>query len=198
MQLDRHPATSSRGAIFAGYHAVAAALAPRTDRGAWSADRRAHPRRGRSGFSFPFGGVPLASLGISQVGGPLLGSRPRSAGSSCVTWVVFQLGVRIACRAGRDGVRRHRANRPDPHRCAASAFAAVIVVVGLSFVCPSGSSTVRPCRVAAVQGGGEQGTSALDVPSMLVTERTSRRPRTIEPDPNLDLVLWPENAIDVD
>ena len=51
--------------------------------------------------------------------------------------------------------------------------------------------------MAAVQGGGEQGTSALDVPSALVTERQLDATRTIARDPSLDLVLWPENTIDV-
>ena len=50
--------------------------------------------------------------------------------------------------------------------------------------------------VAAVQGGGEQGTRALDVPSRIVTARHLEATRTIEPDDSLDLVLWPENVID--
>ena len=45
-------------------------------------------------FSFPFGGVPLASMGISQVGGPL-GQIAAVGGVILVTWVVFQLGVLI-------------------------------------------------------------------------------------------------------
>ena len=55
-----------------------------------------------------------------------------------------------------------------------------------------------PLTVAAVQGGGEQGTSALDVPSQQVTEALLAATATIEPDPDLDLVVWPENGIDVD
>jgi apolipoprotein N-acyltransferase len=48
-----------------------------------------------------------------------------------------------------------------------------------------------------VQGGGEQGTSALEVPSSLVTERHLEATRTIPDDAELDLVLWPENTVDV-
>ena len=49
-----------------------------------------------------------------------------------------------------------------------------------------------------MQGGGEQGTSALEVPSSLVTERHLEATRSIPDDADLDLVLWPENTIDVD
>ena len=52
-------------------------------------------------------------------------------------------------------------------------------------------------EVAAVQGGGEQGTSALEVPSSLVTDRHLDATRSIPDDADLDLVLWPENTIDV-
>jgi len=187
------PGYVAAGAIFAGYHSVAAALAPG---GRWRVLGRPalHTLAEALRFSFPFGGIPLASMGISQVGGPF-GQIAAIGGVILVTWVVFQLGVLIGV-ALRDGVRR----TGEPPRSASlrwSAFAAVIIVVGLSFVCPSGSSTGETLRVAAVQGGGEQGTSALDVPSMLVTERHLEATRTIEPDPNLDLVLWPENTIDV-
>ena len=49
-----------------------------------------------------------------------------------------------------------------------------------------------------MQGGGAQGTSALEVPSSLVTARHLEATATIEADEELDLVLWPENVIDVD
>src|SRR5262249_41626300 len=48
------------------------------------------------------------------------------------------------------------------------------------------------------RGGGEQGASALDVPSQQVTDALLEATRTIEPRPELDLVVWPENGIDVD
>ncbi|MEO6571792.1 MAG: apolipoprotein N-acyltransferase, partial [Ilumatobacteraceae bacterium] len=42
-----------------------------------------------------------------------------------------------------------------------------------------------------------QGTSALDVPSSRVTAAHLDATATIEPDDRLDLVVWPENGIDV-
>jgi apolipoprotein N-acyltransferase len=74
---------------------------------------------------------------------------------------------------------------------------AVAAVVALSAVAPQGSDTGEQLEVAAVQGGGEQGTSALEVPSSVVTERHLEATRSIPDDADLDLVLWPENTIDV-
>jgi apolipoprotein N-acyltransferase len=69
-------------------------------------------------------------------------------------------------------------------------------VLVVSFVAPRGHDIGRTLDVAAVQGGGEQGTRALDVPTRLVTDRHVAATRAIEPDDRLDLVLWPENVID--
>jgi apolipoprotein N-acyltransferase len=148
-------------------------------------------------FSFPFGGIPLATMGMSQVGGPLVGV-VRVGGVILITWVVFQLGFALAGPAPRIP-RFARRFRPgahgEPH--GAIAFLAVVVIVLLSLVAPRGSNTGQQLDVAAVQGGGEQGTSALEVPSSLVTERHLDATREIADDADLDLVLWPENTIDV-
>ena len=187
------PGYVAAGAVFAAYHAVAAALSPG---GPWRVIGRPalHTLAEALRFSFPFGGVPLASMGISQVGGPF-GQIAAIGGVVLITWIVFQLGVLLGvllhegARGGQDGRTGNTLRW--------SAFGGVLVIVGLSFVCPAGSPTGETLRIAAVQGGGEQGTSALDVPSRLVTERHLEATRTIETDPDLDLVLWPENTIDV-
>ena len=62
---------------------------------------------------------------------------------------------------------------------------------------PDGSATGQFVDVAAVQGGGEQGTRAIDMPQPVVTERHLDATRTIAPDPELDSCVWPENVIDV-
>jgi apolipoprotein N-acyltransferase len=74
--------------------------------------------------------------------------------------------------------------------------AAGIVVLAVSVVAPSGRDMGVELDVAAVQGGGEQGTSALDEPSEVVTARHLEATNTIEAGGGLDLVLWPENVID--
>ena len=184
------------GLVFSLFHAGAALVAPI---GIWRVIGRpaAHALVEAVRFSFPFGGIPLATMGMSQVGGPLVGV-VRVGGVILITWVVFQLGFALAGPA--PGVpafaRRFRLGaRGEPH--GAVAFLAVVVIVLLSVVAPRGHDTGGQLEVAAVQGGGEQGTSALEVPSSLVTERHLEATRAIPDDADLDLVLWPENTIDV-
>ena len=184
------------GLVFSLFHAGAALVAPI---GIWRVIGRpaAHALVEAVRFSFPFGGIPLATMGMSQVGGPLVGV-VRVGGVILITWVVFQLGFALAGPA--PGVpafaRRFRPGaRGEPH--GAVALLAVVVIVLLSVVAPRGHDTGEQLEVAAVQGGGEQGTSALEVPSSLVTERHLEATRAIPDDADLDLVLWPENTIDV-
>jgi apolipoprotein N-acyltransferase len=170
--------------VFAAFHGVAALASPT---GRWRVLGRpaAHTLVEALRFSFPFGGVPLASLGISQVAGPLAGV-VRVGGVILLTWVVFQFGFAIGALLERRD------------RVAVLAGGAAVLVPLLAVVAPRGSGTGVLLDVAAVQGGGEQGTSSLDVPTALVTERHLEATRTIQPDDSLDLVLWPENVIDVE
>ncbi len=184
-------------AVFAGFHLLAEFVAPV---GPWRVIGRpaAHTLAEAVRFSFPFGGVPLATMGMSQVGGPLVGV-VRVGGVILLTWVVFQLGMSLV-DIGRQVRDRRRGTgsgvRATPQ--AAIAIGVIAVVAVLAVVAPRGSATGETLRVAAVQGGGEQGTSALEVPPRLVTERHLEATRSIPDDADLDLVLWPENTIDVD
>jgi apolipoprotein N-acyltransferase len=90
-----------------------------------------------------------------------------------------------------------RSRGPETAVTAAPALAGVLAILALSLVAPRGSGTGRFLDVIGVQGGGEQGTSATDVPSHIVTERHLAATASIEPDESLDLVLWPENVVDV-
>ena len=184
------------GSVYALYHAVAALIAPN---GPWRVIGRpaAHTLAEALRFSFPFGGVPLASIGISQVGGPFLGVA-RIGGVILITWVIMQLGFALGglAEAAPAFARRVRPQASwSPHGIVG--LAVVLIVVVLSFVAPTGQPTGESLSIAAVQGGGEQGTSALEVPSSLVTERHLEATRSIPDDADLDLVLWPENTIDV-
>jgi apolipoprotein N-acyltransferase len=189
--------------MFAGFHAAAAAAAPS---GRWRLIGRpaAHTLVEAIRFGFPFGGVPLATLGISQAGGPLLGLA-RVGGVILLTWVVFQAGCALASlmpaarRALRKGLAGAAPLDGSVPGHAVAALVAIVLLVALASIAPQGRSfgDARTLTVAAVQGGGEQGTSALDVPSSLVTQRLLDATATIEPDPRLDLVVWPENGIDV-
>ncbi|MGI9645976.1 MAG: apolipoprotein N-acyltransferase [Ilumatobacteraceae bacterium] len=184
------------GAAYAGYHALAALVAPC---GPWRVIGRpaAHALAEAVRFSFPFGGVPLATMGISQVAGPLIGPA-RIGGAILITWIVFQIGLAlIALAPAIPAVARRSGTQPSGIRQATAGLVAVVLVLGLAAVAPRGSPTGEVLTIAAVQGGGEQGTTALEVPSSLVTERHLEATATIDPDPDLDLVLWPENTIDV-
>jgi len=185
------PGYVAAGVIFGGFHSIAAGLAPD---GRWRVLGRPalHTLAEALRFSFPFGGVPLASLGMSQVGGPIA-PVVGVGGVILITWVVFQLGTLVGASLG---ARTNPLSWPGTPLMA-SLTAAVVAVIGIGYVAPDGRSTGDTLTVAAVQGGGEQGTSALDVESIVVTERHLEATATIEPDADLDLVLWPENAIDV-
>jgi len=184
------------GLTYAGYHAVAAFVAPT---GRWRVIGRpaAHTLAEALRMSFPFGGVPLATMGISQVSGPLVGPA-RIGGTILITWIVFQLGFALV--GPSPGVpafaRRMRPGATGAPQ-ATIGFLAVIAVLLIAVIAPRGSATGETLSVAAVQGGGEQGTTALEVPSSLVTQRHIDATATIDIDPDLDLVLWPENTVDV-
>ena len=176
------------GAIFALYHGAAAVVAP-TGRWRLAGLPAAHALAEAIRFSFPVGGIPLASLGISQVSGPLA-PVARVGGAIALTWVTLQLGAALAA-----GARWVSARRPvGIATLATSGTAVALVLVG--YVAPRGEGTGERIDIAAVQGGGEQGTRAIDTPSDLVTRAHLAATETIEPDPSLDLVLWPENVID--
>lgn len=190
------PGYLAAGLIFSSCHGVAAMVAPT---GRWRVIGRpaAHTLVEALRFSFPFGGVPLATLGISQVAGPLAGIA-RVGGVILLTWVVFQIGFALADRRAMVwNLRAACATRDASVLPIVLGRVGVIIVIVLSLVAPSGRSTGDTLHVAAVQGGGKQGTSALEVPSSLVTQRHLDATALIPTDIELDFVLWPENTIDV-
>jgi apolipoprotein N-acyltransferase len=174
--------------IFATAHGLAELAVPP---GRWEFVGRAaaHALVEALRFSFPFGGVPLASLGISQAAGPV-GDVARVGGVVLITWLVLQAGTAL----GRLVTSGRRGRGLD--RAAIAILAGAVAVVALGWIAPRGQGTGVHLDVAAVQGGGEQGTRALDVPSRVVTDRHLEATAAIEPDDDLDLVLWPENVID--
>ena len=144
-------------------------------------------------------------MGISQAGGPLLGVA-RIGGVVLLTWIVFQVGCAVAGpspavpksmpRRVRGGAGRARPSKGQPH--GVLALLAIVVVIVLAAIAPEGHELdAQPLTIAAVQGGGDQGTSALDVPSQQVTDALLAATATIEPSDELDLVVWPENGVDV-
>jgi apolipoprotein N-acyltransferase len=133
--------------------------------------------------AWPFGGIPLSLLAVGQVGGPLAGLA-RVGGVLLLGGATVAIGVGISAAAER---------RWQPAAIAIVGVLAVLAVAdGLA---PRGADTGRTVNIAFVQGGGEQGTRAIDSDPEVVFERHLDASEKYVP-AGMDLVLWPENVVD--
>ena len=144
-------------------------------------------------FSFPFGGVPLATLAISQAASPIA-PIVRVGGPLLLTYVVLQIGFLLA------NLRETAASKRAMHTVLLTVVVAVLPIAGS--IAPHGRDIGRTLNIAAVQGGGPQGTLAINTNSRDVVIRHLDATKTItggiaSTDEQLDLVIWPENVIDV-
>lgn len=179
-------------ALFASLHGlVAMATRGRADRFSVITGPALHTLVEVLRMAFPFGGVPLATLGIAQVAGPL--HRIASLGGViALTWVTWQIGALLA-RAPRE----HR--RDNRHVRSSRRWAVIACLLAWIVAFPAMTwteDTGRTLSIAAVQGGGPQGTRAIDTNPRDVVERHLEATAIIDAD-DLDLVVWPENVIDV-
>lgn len=133
--------------------------------------------------AWPFGGVPLSLLAVGQVAGPLA-SIARVGGVLAIAGATVALGVALSAAAGRHWVK------------ATVITLAVLVLVAVAAVAPSGHPTGKEIDVALVQGGGPQGTRAINTDRRKVFERHIAASQEVPP--GMDLVLWPENVVDTD
>ena len=145
-------------------------------------------------FSFPFGGVPLATLAISQAASPIA-PIVRVGGPLLLTYIVLQIGFLLA------GLRETKTPKRSVHALVIAVVVVAILPIAGS-IAPHGHDIGRSLNIAAVQGGGPQGTLAINTNSRDVVIRHLDATRTIAggsaaTDNNLDLVVWPENVIDV-
>jgi apolipoprotein N-acyltransferase len=192
------PGYVAAACIFAGFHAVASWAAPR---GPWRVIGRpaAHTLAEALRFCFPFGGVPLASLAIGQAAGPFIGV-VRIGGALLLTWFVFQIGFALAGPSPfvpQMARRRRPGSKGQPH-----GLIGMVAALALLAIAPLATGAVGQdvkavgLRIAAVQGGGPQGTRAVNTDPRLVVERHLAATATIQPG-SVDLVVWPENVVDV-
>ena len=141
-------------------------------------------------LSFPFGGVPLATLGIAQASSPVR-SVASIGGVIALTWFTWQVSSLL-------GRQTHRLTGENSWRRAAWIGSCALVLAGV--LAPRGADTDDTLRIVAVQGGGPQGTRAINSNPREVVERHLEATRLIaqptDGDP-IDLVVWPENVIDV-
>jgi apolipoprotein N-acyltransferase len=191
------PGYLAAAAMFAGFHAFAAWVAPR---GPWRVIGRpaAHTVAEALRFCFPFGGVPLASLAIGQAAGPLI-SVVRIGGALLLTWMVFQIGFALAGPSPfRSQTARGRGRSQGQWQGVAGFFVA-LALLPLAAIAPDGRDSdlkSASVRVTVVQGGGPQGTHAIDGGARQVFDRHIAATKTIVAG-STDLVVWPENVIDV-
>ncbi len=184
-------------ALFAGFHAVAALVAPR---GPWRVVGRpaAHTLAEALRLCFPFGGVPLATLAIGQAGGPFIGVA-RIGGVLLLTWFTFQIGFALAGPSPFvPALARKRGVTAKGEWHGVIVFVAALAVWAIAPLADGTSAAdASLLRVAVVQGGGPQGTHANDTSSREVFDRHMDATATIEAG-SVDFVVWPENVIDVD
>lgn len=200
-------------AMFAGFHAFAAWVTPR---GPWRVigAPAAHTLAEALRFCFPFGGVPLASLAIGQAAGPFV-FVVRVGGVVLLTWFVFQVGFALTGPSPyvpQLARKRGVTARPEYHGVIGLAVAILVWAVLPGLADGQRSTEVKavpPLRVAAVQGGGPQGTHAIHTADeeaecreaggtvCTAFDRELEATKTIEPG-TVDLVVWPENLVDVD
>ncbi len=126
-------------------------------------------------LSFPFGGVPLATLAIGQVSGPLASLTPLM-GVIGITTATLYLAL------------THRRLR---------AICIVGFLVLLGNIWDGTQATGRDLQLAIVQGGGEQGTHAIDTNPRDVFDVHMTATKTLEPNSQRDAVIWPENVISI-
>jgi apolipoprotein N-acyltransferase len=133
-------------------------------------------------FSWPVGGVPVASLPISQVAGPLA-PIGRLGGPVLTTFATFAAGSAVAALARRDS-----------RRLGGFLAAGLIALVVAGAVVPHGHR-IGIVRMALVQGGGPQGTRAINDDSAEVFKRHEVASADVPAD--VQMVVWPENVISV-
>ena len=134
-------------------------------------------------WRWPFGGVPLSTIALSQTGSPLL--RTGSIfGSLFMVWLVAIASVSLAALLRRQWLL--------------ALVGPVILGLawGLAPLAPT-SRQVGELNVALVQGGGEQRTRAADTDFSAVFGRHIEASEKLIQQP-VDLVIWPENVIDVE
>ena len=132
-------------------------------------------------YRWPFGGVPLATLAMSQSSAPL-GQTVRILGPLFLSALVVITGVALS------------AAWEKKWKIAIASVTAVIGFWAIGFVAPHGK-VIGETTVAIVQGGGEQGTRAINTNEREVFERHINASAMVETP--VDIVLWPEDVVNV-
>ena len=135
---------------------------------------------------WPFGGVPISDLAIGQVAGPLA-NLARFGGVELLSGVTVAVGVVVAMAV--TGTARSRLT-------AAAATIGIVALIVAASVAPHGHNIGKTVRIAAVQGGGPQGTRAIFTNMDKVFERHLKASDSINR--KVDVIIWPEDVVDLD
>lgn len=143
-------------------------------------------------MSFPYGGFPWSRLGMAQAHGPW-GNWAYLGGISLVGFAVALLGSLLAVIA--IGARK----RGFPLRLA-TISAALIATMPAIFPLGLLNQTDRTATIAAVQGNANAGLFSNLTPGTILNNHIQATKLVSETDlaDELDLIVWPENASDVD
>ncbi len=126
-------------------------------------------------LSWPFGGVPLATLAIGQANGPLAALAPLG-GVILISTVVLWWGLT---------------------QSKLRAILLTVIVIGVMNMWNGTSETGRTMSITMIQGGGEQGTRAINTNPREVFDRHLRLTKSLTRNNIRDFVFWPENVINV-
>lgn len=165
--------------LYSAYYGLAAALTPSDRRRRWvfpGAFALAELAR----WYWPFGGVPLANVALSQVDSPL-GQTARLFGPLFVIILVIVTGQALAAALAERETTAPRV-----------AAALVLASVAAAVLHPR-ADVVDELDVAVVQGGGPTRTRASSDQQPVVLARHVEATRQISRP--VDLVLWPENVV---
>ncbi len=178
--------------VYAAYFGVAAACTP-PGRARWIVLPGTIVLAELCKWTFPFGGVPLANLALTQAGSCAapcaqldspLAQAARIAGPLLVVGLVVIGGIALSAAWERRWT------------AAAIALAVVVGVTALGYIAPRGHD-IGELRVAIVQGGGPQRTGIGNGDSAGVFQRHVNATRALVTKP-VDVILWPENVVSVD
>ncbi|MEI8159539.1 MAG: apolipoprotein N-acyltransferase [Actinomycetes bacterium] len=130
-------------------------------------------------FSWPFGGAPIATLAMTQ-SNTWFASFGRIGGALLVSYLLWQFAVILFSR----------------FRLVLPCIAAGVLLLAIA---PTGNSfaSKTQVRIAYVQGGGPQGTRASNTSPRNVVLRHLTATKSLSPDQKIDVVIWPENIVDV-
>ena len=167
--------------LYAAYFGAACALAP-ASRWRWVVLPGSIALAEVIRWSWPFGGVPLASFAISQAASPIA-FVVRLGGSPLLVILVVAIGVMLSAAWER------------AWKALAVGASLIAVVIAAAAVAPRGHDT-GSINVALVQGGGKQGTHADDIDPRIVFERHVDATALVKQP--VDLVVWPENVVHVE